>query len=190
MSVKKGFNVYYLLVSEGTTEYNLFSYLVKNRYRKLFAVSNIQFSDKVDIASAGISKGKLNGAGNLSAFERKFYLIKNDGRYKGQKLFFVIDKDLDDSPDIEALIRQSGDIVQSIEFNSEHLLLNFAGKNPRNPTDFSNLGNFRAYCKEEFERQFNKKACDLKDHDFDAIFRRVTDRKIKNSFIELFATLS
>ncbi|MCX6793248.1 MAG: hypothetical protein NTY12_04455 [Candidatus Falkowbacteria bacterium] len=190
MSVKKSFDVYYLLVSEGTTEYNLFSYLTKNRYRELFAKSNIKFSDKVDIASAGISRGKLDGAGNLSDFENKFRLIKNDGRYKGQKLFFVLDKDLDDSPAIEDLVRQSGDIVQFIEFNSEHLMLNFAGKDPRNPAEFSSLVNFRAYCKDEFQRQFNKKASELKDHDFDAIFNGVTERKIRSSFIELFATLS
>ena len=39
----------------------------------------------------------------------------------------------------EALIKKRGDIVQFMEYNSEYLLLKFAGRNPKNPSDFNNL---------------------------------------------------
>ena len=71
MSTKKSFDVYYLLVSEGTTEYRLFGYLTTNKFRDRFDASSIKFSDKVEIVEAGISQGKLNGAGNLSSFKAK-----------------------------------------------------------------------------------------------------------------------
>jgi len=94
---KKRFQVYHLLVSEGTTEYNLFAYL-KNRFRELFDNSNIKFSDKVQIPSAGISNGKLNGASDIKSFKSKYKLIKKF--YNNQKRFFILDKDLDDSEKI------------------------------------------------------------------------------------------
>ncbi len=82
------------MLSEGTTEYNLFAYL-KNRFKELFDNSNIKFSDKVQIPSAGISNGKLNGASDIKSFNSKYKLIKE--QYKDQKRFFILDKDLDDS---------------------------------------------------------------------------------------------
>ncbi len=190
MNTKKSFQIYYLLISEGTTEFNLFAYLTKNKFRDSFEKSNIKFSIKVEIVEAGISQGKLNGAGNLSSFKGKYDLIKNDSRYTGQKLFFIIDKDFDDSPQIETLIKSGGDIVQFVEFNSEYLLLKFAGKNPKNPSKFNCMKDFRDYSKVEFQKEFSKKASDLKDSDFDSIFRTVGDEEIKASFTELFSTLS
>ena len=70
------FQIYYLLISEGTTEFNLFAYLTKNKFRDSFEKSNIKFSIKVEIVEAGISQGKLNGAGNLPSFKGKYDLIK------------------------------------------------------------------------------------------------------------------
>ncbi len=86
MTKKKIFQVYHLLVSEGTTEYNLFAYL-KNRFKDLFDDSNIKFSDKVQIPSAGISNGKLNGVSDINSFKKKYELIKE--QYKDQKQFFI-----------------------------------------------------------------------------------------------------
>lgn len=190
MSTKKSFNIYYLLLAEGTTEFNLFAYLTRNRYKQLFEKSTIKFSNKVEIADKEISGGKLNGAGNLSSFKSKFDSIKNDTRYDGQTLFFILDKDLDDSADIEKLIKSKNDIVQFVEYSSEHLLLRFGGKNPKNPTDFNNMVDFRNYCKNEFQNQFNKKASEFKDADFEAIFSGVNDEEIKGTFVELFSTIT
>ena len=80
--------------------------------------------------------------------------------------------------------------MQFIEHNSEYLLLKFSGKNPKKPVDFNNLGKFRDYCKSEFQKHFGKIAPNFKDSDFDSIFNNVTDKEIKDSFIELFSTLS
>jgi hypothetical protein len=102
----------------------------------------------------------------------------------------MLDKDLDDSSDIEKLIKKNGDIVQFLEYNSEHLLLRFSGKNLKNPSDFENLIEFRDYCKSEFRKHFGKEASDFKDTDFDSIFNQIDDDKIKSAFTELFATLS
>jgi hypothetical protein len=190
MNKKKSFKVYYLLISEGTTEFNLFGYLTTKKFKKVFDESNIQFSIKVEIVEAGISQGKLNGVGNFSSFMGKYNLIKNDDRYKGQKLFFIMDKDFRDFPKIEAMIKKGGDIVQFVEYNSEHLLLKFAGKNPKNPSDFNNMAEFRKYCKSNFQKQFKKKACDFKDTDFDLIFNNLDDKVIKNNLVELFSTVS
>jgi hypothetical protein len=191
MSAKKSFKVYYLLLVEGTTEFNLFAYLTKNKFKNLFADSDIQFSNKVEIIENRnqiISQGKLGGIGSIKDFKKKNNLIK--ARYTGQTLFFVLDKDLDDSSEIEALIKHNGDIVQFLEYNSEYLLLNFIGKNLKNPCDFKNLMEFRAYCKTEFQNQFKKKASEFKDRDFDLIFSNVDDVEIRYSFSELFSTLS
>jgi hypothetical protein len=190
MNKKKIFKVYYLLLSEGTTEFNLFGYLTTKKFKESFEKSNIQFSIKVEIVEYGISQGKLNSGGNLSSFKGKYNPIKYDDRYKGQKLFFIMDKDFDDSSQIETLIKNGGDIVQFVEYNSEYLLLKLSGKNPKKPVDFNNLGKFRDYCKSGFKKHFGKKAPDFKDADFDSIFSSVTDKEIKDSFTELFSTLS
>lgn len=188
MSTKKSFDVYHLLVSEGTAEYRLFGYLTKNKFKDVFNKSKIKFSDKVELVEVGVSQGKLNSAGNIGDFKIKYELIRE--KYKWQKRFFMLDKDLDDSLDIEKLIKQNGDIVQFLEYSSEHLLLKFSGKNPKEPSGFKNLGEFRVYCKAEFQKQFSKKASDFKDVDFDSVFKNVKDNDIKSSFAELFSTLS
>ena len=192
MDEKKGFNVYYLLLSEGTTEFNLFAYLTKVRFRVLFASSSIQFSNKVEIINKNgeqvVSQGKLDGVSTIAHFTSKHILIKT--KYAGQRLFYFLDKDIDDSSAIEALITQDGDFVQFMEYSSEHLLLRLAGKNPKNPSDFNNLGEFRDYCKPEFVKQFGKNAHKFKDTDFDSVFKNVDDNDIKAAFAELFSTLS
>lgn len=185
-SKKKRFQVYHLLVSEGTTEYNLFGYL-KNRFREIFDNSNIKFSDKVQIPSAGILNGKLNGASDINSFNGKYKLIKK--QYKDQKRFFILDKDLDDSEKIADAIKKGKDIVQFIEYNSEYLLLNFAGKNPKKPSDFKSLKSFRNYCKTEFKAQFRKEASAFKDPDFEKILNKVGDEEIKKVFSVLFSFL-
>lgn len=190
MIKKKSFKIYYLLLTEGTTEFNLFGYLTTNKFKGVFKESNIQFSIKVEIVDAGISQGKLNGVGDLTSFKVKYGLIKDDARYADQKLFFVIDNDFDDSSRVKELIEKDGNIVQFVEYNSEHLLLRFGGKNPKNPTDFKNMGEFRDYCKSEFQKQFNKKASEFKDADFDSVFVNTKDDEIKEAFVELFSTLS
>lgn len=188
MNKKKSFKVYYLLVSEGTTEFNLFSYITTKRFKEDFAKSNIQFSNKVEIVEVGISGGKLNSAGNIRDFKTKYKSIRE--RYAEQKRFFVLDKDLDCSSNMRKLIKQHEDIVQFVEYNSEYLLLKFSGKNPKCPPDFGNLRDFRNYCKQEFKKHFGKKASDFKDSDFDLIFSNVEDTKIRKSFNELFSSLS
>jgi len=188
MEKKKGFTIYYLLLCEGTTEYNLFAYLTRVKYRGLFANSNIKFSDKVQIVRSNVSQGKLNGAGNLSSFKAKYDEIKQ--KYSGQTLFFVLDKDLDDSTQIETLIQSGGDIVQFLIGNSEHLLLRLDGRTPRDTSDFANLKDFRDYCKTEFLKQFGKEAPGFKDADFDLIFSKLSDEEVRTTFVELFATIS
>ena len=190
MGNKKGFNVYYLLLSEGTTEFNLFAYLTKNKFRVLFDGSSIKFSNKVEIIKNGnqiVSQGKLDGVSNVAHFKTKHILIKE--KYAGQRLFYFLDKDIDDTSAIETLITQDGDIIQFIEHNSEHLLLRLAGKNPKNPSDFGNLNDFRTYCKKEFVAQSGKNAHKFKDADFELVFNNSTDDEIRNSFNELFSTL-
>lgn len=190
MNKKKSFKTYYLLICEGSTESNIFAYLTKVRFRVLFNNSNIQFSNRVEIVENGITQGKLNGDGSFHAFKIKYKFIKNNVRYRGQKFFFILDKDFDDSPQKEALIKKRGDIVQFMEYNSEYLLLKFAGKNPKNPSYFKNLKDFRDYCKNEFLKQFKKEAKYFNDSDLNSIFSNISDKEIKNSFNELFSTLS
>lgn len=191
MGSKKGFSIYYLLLCEGSTEFNLFAYLTKNKFRELFARSRIQFSNKVEIINKNgkqvVSQGKLDGVSNITHFKSKHSLIK--GKYAGQTLFYLLDKDMADSSAIGTLIMQGGDIVQFIEYNSEHLLLKLAGKKPKNPSDFGNLSEFRNYCKEEFLKEFKKNASTFKDLDFKKVFDNVTKLIIRNSFAELFDTL-
>ncbi len=188
MEKKKSFIIYYLLLCEGTTEFNLFAYLTRVKFRGLFGKSNIKFSDGVQIVESNVSQGKLNGAGDFGSFKAKYDAIKK--KYSGQKLFFVLDKDLDDSTRIETLIQTDGDIVQFLICNSEHLLLKLDGKTPKEPSDFANLKDFRDYCKAEFQKQFSKKAPDFKDVDFDSVFKNVDENDIKAAFAELFSTLS
>ncbi len=188
MGTKKSFKVYYLLVTEGHTEFVIFSYLTLSRFRKLFEQSRIKFSNKAEIVEAGISQGKLNGISSFAGFKKKYDLIK--GKYLNQRLFFILDKDLNDSSKIENYIKANGDFVQFIEYNSEYLLLRFAGKRPKMPRDFSNLRDFRSYSKKEFQRQFGKKASELKEVDLNLIFDMTTDQEIKNSFSEIFYTTS
>lgn len=135
-----------------------------------------------------VSQGKLDGVSTIAHFTAKHILIK--AKYAGQRLFYFLDKDIDDSFAIETLIMQDGDIVQFMEYNSEHLLLRLAGKNPKNPSDFGNLNDFRAYCKKEFVTQFGKNAHKFKDADFDSIFNNISDEKTRACFKELFSTLS
>ena len=191
MDEKKEFNVYYVVLSEGTTEFNLFAYLTKNKFRGLFDGSSVKFSKRVEIIKDGnqiVSQGKLDGVSTIAHFTAKHILIK--AKYTGQRLFYFLDKDIDDSSVIETLITKDGDIVQFIEYNSEHLLLRLGGKNPKNPSDFGNLSDFRTYCKKEFVKQFGKNAHKFKDTDFDSVFKNVKDNEIKSSFAELFSTLS
>lgn len=188
MSIKKSFDVYYLLVSEGTAEYRLFGYLTTNKFRGAFSASSTKFSDKVEIVEVGVSRGRLNSAGNIGDFKMKYQLIRE--KYKGQKRFFILDKDLDDSSDIEKLIKQNEDIVQFLEYNTEYLLLKLFGKYPKKPSDFNNLREFRNYCKLEFIKYFGKEASDFKDADFDLIFNKLSDGVIKDNFVELFSTIS
>ena len=189
MEGKKGIKVYYLLLSEGTTEFNLFAYLTKVRFRQIFANSSIQFSINVEIIKDGnqiVTQGKLDGVSNITHFTSKHNLIK--AKYTDQKLFYFLDKDMDDSSAIEALIRQDGHFVQFVEYNSEHLLLRLAGKNPKNPLDFGDLKKFRDYCKSEFVKQFGKHAPKFKDADFELVFNTPTEDEVRASFKELFAT--
>lgn len=191
MKTKKSFKIYYLLLAEGATEFNLFAYLTKNKFKKIFAESDIQFSNKVEIIKDGnqiISQGKLGGISSMKDFKEKNTLIKEE--YVGQKLFFMIDKDLNDSLKIGKLIEKNGDIVQFVEYNSEHLLLRLGNKNPKNLSDFTNLTDFRNYCKTEFQKHFKKKAAEFKDPDFNLIFGNVKNQEIRNSFSELFSLLS
>lgn len=75
MAERKGFNVYYLLLSEGTTEFNLFAYLTKVRFRELFDGSSIQFRSSVEIIKDGnqiVSQGKLDGVSDITHFKTYF----------------------------------------------------------------------------------------------------------------------
>jgi len=73
---KKGFKVYYLLLSEGTTEFNLFAYLTKKRFRALFDNSRVQFSNKVEIIKDGnqiVSQGKLDGVSDIGTSKQSMF---------------------------------------------------------------------------------------------------------------------
>ncbi len=191
MNGKKGFQVYHLVLCEGYTEFNLFAYLIKVRFKEVFAGSDVQFSNKVEIINENgeqaVSQGKLGGISNFKHFKSKHVLIQN--KYVGQKLFYFLDKDIEDSSKIGALITKDKHLVQFIKYNSEYLLLKLAGKNPKKPSNFVNLKNFRDYCKVEFELQFGKKAHEFKDVDFELALNNSTDDEIKHNLKELFATL-
>lgn len=190
MDNNKGFKVYYLLLSEGTAEFNLFAYLTKNRFRALFDGSSVQFSNKVEIIKDGnqiVHQGNLDGVSDITHFKSKHVLIK--AKYPDQKLFYFLDKDMNDSSAIETLITKDGDLVQFTQYNSEHLLLRLAGKNPKNPSDFANLKEFRDYCKTEFVTEFGKHAHKFKDVDFELVFNIPSEDEVRASFSELFSTL-
>lgn len=188
MDKKKSFTIYYLLLCEGTTEFKLFTYLTKVRFRGLFDKSSIRFSDGVQIVESNVSQGKLNGAGDFGSFKAKYDAIKK--KYPEQTLFFMLDKDLDDSTQIETMIQTGGDIVQFLICNSEHLLLKLDGRAPNGPFDFANLKDFRDYCKAEFLKQFGKEASGFKESDFELIFSKLNDEEVRTNFVELFATLT
>jgi hypothetical protein len=171
-------------LTEGSTESYLFAYLTKVRFRNLFANASIQFSNKVEIAEQNISEGNLNGVSNLKTFKQKYNRIKK--KYSGQPRFFLLDKDIPDSTEIEKLIVQNKDIVQFVNFNSEYTLLKLARKRPKHPDNFKNLTDFRSYCKSEFIKEFKKKASELNDRDFDNIFGKVKDEEIEEYFSVLF----
>lgn len=190
MENKKGFEIYYLMLSEGTAEFNLFAYLTKNRFKELFEDSNIQFSNRVEIIKDDnqiVSQGKLGGVSDIMHFKSKHILIKE--KYAGQRLFYFLDKDIADSSAIETLITKDGDLVQFMEHNSEHLLMRLAGKKPKNPSDFDDLKKFRDYCKKEFIKQFGKRAHKFKDADFELVFNIPTEDEVKASLSILFSTL-
>ena len=186
MNSRRGFKSYYLLLNEGPTESNLFAYLTKVRFKELFKVSNVQFSPKVEIIN-NVSQGKLGGISNLKQFKSKHTLIKK--KYAGQRLFYFLDKDIEDSSKIGALIIKDNNLVQFIQYNSEYLLLKLAGKNPKNPSNFGNLEDFRGYCKREFVKQFKKTAPEFKDVDFELVFSIPTEDVVRASFSVLFSTL-
>jgi hypothetical protein len=179
---------YYLIANEGHTEYIIFSYLTKVKFKNLFDKSKIKFSDKIEIAEdkIQISKGKLNGISSLKSFEIKNKLIKD--KYSEQKIFFILDEDLFHSNQIGKTIKKQGDIIQFIKYNSEYLLLKLNGKTPKVPKDFNNLQEFRDYCKEKFRNEFGKKVSQLKTPDLDNIFNKIADRDIIKEFSELFST--
>lgn len=184
------FQTYYLIANEGHTEYVIFSYLTKVKFKNLFDKSKIKFSDKIEITEDDIqiSKGKLNGISSLKSFEIKNKLIKD--KYGGQKIFFILDEDLYHSNEIGEAIKKQGDIIQFIKYNSEYLLLKFRGKTLKVPKDFKSLQEFRDYCKEEFQNEFNKEASQLKTVDLDNIFNKADEIDIRKEFSELFSTLS
>jgi len=188
---KKLLKIFYFLACEGHTEYVIFSYLTRNRFRKEFLKSNIKFRDNINIIrdpTTIISNGKMGGVGDETNFKSKYNIIKEE--YKDEKFFFFLDKDLEDSLKIKTIIKEGGDIVQFIEPNSECLLLKLSGCNLKKPKDFKDLKSFRDYSKKEFFKKFNKKANMINDLDLDNIFRSITDEDIREIFKELFSVLN
>jgi hypothetical protein len=177
MTKKKLFKTYYLLVCEGQTEFNLFAYL-KNKFRE-FQQSDIRFSNKIEIKKLNISGGILHGVNNTKQFITKNKLIKK--HYHDQNILYILDQDLKDTQAIVKIIKkQTGDVVQFIKYNSEYFLLNLKGVNLSKPAAFTaDWGRFRRYCKERFFVVFGKKAHELKDADFDKIFRRVNYKTLQ-----------
>jgi hypothetical protein len=133
------------------------------------------------------SQGKLDGVSNLAHFRSKHTLIKE--KYPSQRLFYFIDRDVDDSDAISTFVESEGDLIQFIEYNTEHMLISLDGKNPLNPCDFDDLKQFRDYCKTEFVSQYGKRAHKFKDSDFEKIFGKCTEEQIRESLSVLFSTL-
>jgi hypothetical protein len=186
--MKKLFKSYYLLACEGHTEYILFSYLTRNRFRNYF--SSVIFKEvnllrnKIEV----IMGGKLNGVGDWSNFNSKYSILKEE--FSDGKFFFFLDNDLDDSQKIGQAIRNGGDVVQFVKYNSEYLLLELYGHPLKCLGDFENQKAFRDYCKEEFLKVYNKEAKTMNDRDLDLIFRNISDGDIVNIFSDLFSCVS
>jgi len=188
---KRPFKIFYFLACEGHTEYVIFSYLTRNRFRKEFSKSNVKFRDNINIIrdpSIIILNGKMDGVGDEANFKSKYNIIKRE--YPNEKFFFLLDEDLGDSLKIKAIIEGGGDVVQFIEHNSEHLLLKLSGYNPKEPKDFKDLKSFRDYSKKEFRAKFGKKANMINDFDLDRVFKDISDNEIKEIFKEVFSTLN
>lgn len=64
MKKNKNFKTYYLLLVEGTTEFNLFAYLTKKKFRDEFEKSNIKFSNKVTVICQMLCKTHNRAKGN------------------------------------------------------------------------------------------------------------------------------
>lgn len=186
MGIKKSLKIYYFLACEGYTEYKIFSYLTRNRFRNQFLKSDIRFRDGINITQGEtiISNGKLNGVGDKANFKSKYLILKK--YYPDGIFFFFLDKDLYDSSEIEQMVRMGGDFVQFIKYNSEYLLLKLSNFNLKDPEDFDCLEDFRQYCKNEFHAKFKKKASEIKEVELEQIFKRISDDEIKDIFNELF----
>lgn len=184
--------IYHFLACEGHTEYIIFSYLTRNRFRDRFsrANTNVEFSDKANVivnADESISGGKLNGVKSLKHFNIKYAALKT--AYPTQTFFFFLDEDLNDSAAIKKVILQGGDFVQFVTYNSEYLLLERSGNNPQHPTAFGTLQDFRNYCKATFLTTFGKEASRINDQDLDTILTNSTDAEIEAIFGDLFALI-
>ena len=183
---------YYFLACEGHTEYIIFSYLTRNRFKERFskANTNVEFSDKANLivnADESISGGKLNGVKSLKHFNLKYSALKTS--YTGQTFFFFLDEDLDDSTAIKQVILQGGDFAQFIRYNSEYLLLQLSGNNPQDPTKFPTMIAFRDYCKATFLTTFGKVASRINDRDLDAMLSTSTNAELEVIFNDLFSLI-
>ncbi len=184
--------IYHFLACEGHTEYVIFSYLTRNRFRDRFsrANTNVEFSDKANVivnVDESIYGGKLNGVKSLKHFNLKYVALKV--AYPNQTFFFFLDEDLDDSAVIKQVILQGGDFVQFVTFNSEYLLLERSGNNPLNPTAFATMQDFRNYCKEAFLTTFGKEASRINDKDLDVMLANSTDADLEVIFNDLFSLI-
>lgn len=154
---------------EGDAEENLFGYLKR------------RFCKKVK----SFKPAPLNGFNSLLVFKRKYNQVyRKNGltrRNKGQNIHFVflIDGDLDDTPDIVAYIEREGHTHQVNVLNTETLLLRMAGVNLAVDVP---LADFRDKAKARFLAKFGKKAHLMKASDFDAIIDEA-------KFIQNFPTL-
>ncbi|MDD4358757.1 MAG: hypothetical protein PHY30_03000 [Candidatus Pacebacteria bacterium] len=184
--MKKSLKIHYFLAWEGYTEYKIFSYLTRNRFRGQFLKSDIRFRDAINITQGEIiiSNGKLNGVGDKTNFKSKYLILKK--YYPDETFFFFLDEDLYDSSEIEQMIKMGGDFVQFIKYNSEYLLLKLSNFNLKNPEDFDRLEDFRQYCKDEFYERFRKKASEMKEAELEQIFKKISEDEIKDIFNELF----
>lgn len=181
--MKKPFKVYYFLACEGHTEFIMFAYL-KNRYRQLFRSANVKFREPRD--DGVFSNGKLNGVKSLEHFEGIYSQIKQD--YPDETFLFFLDEDLYHSPQIGKKIKDGGDMVQFIKYNSEFLLLTLSGHTLKDISDFKpDFQGFRDYCKEEFRKVFGDDAKRIINDDFlNGILGDVTDEVIMQKFDVIF----
>lgn len=183
---------YHFLACEGHTEYVIFSYLTRSRFRERFSKANthVEFSDKANVivnAEESISGGKLNGVKSLKHFNLKYSALKV--AYPDQTFFFFLDEDLDDSTTIKQAILQGGDFVQFITYNSEYLLLKLSGNNPQDPKTFPTMKAFRDYCKATFLATFSKEASRINERDLDTMLNSRTDAELEVIFSDLFSLI-